>query len=281
MTQVTQFLGSLLADPTVDAVALAVLGAVVGVWLAAAWWTYADISRRSGSELARLLSAGWVLVSTPALLPLSLGAYLLARPQQTVAERRAQRLFEAIAPSLDDGLCPACARPVDAAWRRCPACTIWLASGCATCNQWSAADLDLCPFCAHDKATPSTSELAMARGATAIVPESDVVASSAPATASGLTSFVSAVALADRLAFAGDVELARLVDADGNGLPAPSMEAGPEAPTARVRLERPRPGGIRAGSPAPRRLVGNRGARVRRTEGAERSAGSRSVGAGS
>ncbi|HEY6013909.1 MAG TPA: hypothetical protein VIU37_07875 [Candidatus Limnocylindrales bacterium] len=147
-----QVLDSLVNDPTVGAIGLALAGTAVGLWLAAAWWTYTDMARRSSSELARLTAVGWILLSSPALLLLSLPTYLLARPQATVAERRAQRLFQAIEPSMTEGRCPTCASTVDADWRRCPACAAWLASACADCGEWSALDLESCPWCAGDKA---------------------------------------------------------------------------------------------------------------------------------
>lgn len=162
-----QVLDTLVNDPTVGAIGLALAGTAIGLWLAAAWWTYTDMGRRSTSELARLTAVGWVLLSSPALLPLSLPTYLLARPQATVAERRAQRLFQAMEPSMMDGRCPTCEGIVDAEWRRCPTCTTWLASACADCGEWSAIDLESCPWCAADKAAGRT---------TVEAPEPDAVA---------------------------------------------------------------------------------------------------------
>ena len=87
----TQILDNLSNDPTIGAIGLAIVGAAAGLWLAAAWWTYTDMARRTTFEVVRLGAVAWVLLSTPVLLPLALGTYLLVRPQQTVAERRAQR----------------------------------------------------------------------------------------------------------------------------------------------------------------------------------------------
>jgi hypothetical protein len=146
-----QLFDSVVTNPMVGAIGLALGGGAAGLWLAAAWWAYTDMSRRTTMELARLMAVAWVLLSTPALLPLALGIYLLARPQLTVAERRAQRLFQALEPALEDGRCPACARGVDPDWHRCPTCAAWLASSCRACGEWSALDLDICPWCARDK----------------------------------------------------------------------------------------------------------------------------------
>jgi len=151
-----QLFDSIVNDPAVGAIGLALAGAATGLWLAAAWWTYIDVSRRTTMEVARLLAVAWILLSTPALLPLSLGIYLLARPHLTVAERRAQRLFEALEPALDSGSCPACGVPVTAGWQRCPACASWLAAACPTCGETLALGLEICPWCASDTSEAPT-----------------------------------------------------------------------------------------------------------------------------
>jgi RNA polymerase subunit RPABC4/transcription elongation factor Spt4 len=123
----------------------------VGLWLAAAWWTYTDMARRSDSELARLTAAGWVVLSTPALLPLSLAVYALARPQVTNAQRRSRSLAETLGPEvLADDRCSTCGTAVDEAWRRCPMCSTWLDAPCADCGRWSGLELSLCPWCGAD-----------------------------------------------------------------------------------------------------------------------------------
>lgn len=217
----SQILGTVLADPTVGAIGLAIGGALAGIWLAATWWTYADMSRRTHSDLARLSAATWVLLSTPVLLPLSLGSYLLARPQLTLAERRAVRLFGALAPTLNEELCPSCQDSIDAGWSRCPGCAFWLKTECQACGEWSTSDVDVCPFCARDKIR----EVALTDQ-----PEADETAT------------VRVVAADD----------SAVTDSDATGsLPS--------------RSSRPR----------------NPGARVRRTDGAGRSAGSVTVRAGS
>jgi hypothetical protein len=154
----SQVFDNLANDPTVGAIGLALGLAAAGLWVAAAWWTYTDMGRRTTFELARLGASAWILLSTPLLLPLALATYVLARPQQTVAERRAQRLFEAMAPAIEDGECPGCGAVADPAWHRCPRCTTWLAASCGACGEWSGVDLELCPYCAHDRAaTAATS----------------------------------------------------------------------------------------------------------------------------
>ena len=86
----TNAIGQLLDSPVVTSAATLVAVGLGALWLAAAWWTYLDMSRRSDSEVVRLGAVAWVLLSTPALLVLSLPVYLLVRPQQTVAQERSQ-----------------------------------------------------------------------------------------------------------------------------------------------------------------------------------------------
>jgi hypothetical protein len=139
-----------LVDPSIlTAVASAIGAAGIGLWLAAAWWIYADMGRRTSSEIARFTAAGWVLLSTPILLPLSLPVYLLARPQATLAERRSREMVEGLGPALlAAARCDGCGREVDEAWQRCPACATWLQVACADCGRWSATELEICPWCA-------------------------------------------------------------------------------------------------------------------------------------
>jgi hypothetical protein len=164
----TQLAG--LIDPSiVDGIAFAIGVAAIGLWLAAAWWTYADMSRRTTSELGRFGAASWILLSTPALLILSLPVYVLARPQATISQRRSRQLVAELGPELLGGdRCGGCGIEVDDEWRRCPACSSWLQAPCADCGRWSPTSLDLCPWCAAARRaepfTPRPLELSVAAG---------------------------------------------------------------------------------------------------------------------
>jgi hypothetical protein len=144
----------LLANPALQAVGTAILLAVVALWLAAAWWAYQDASRRMESPMAGFAAAGWIILSTPLTLPLSLAIYALARPQATASDGRAQalmaRLNEIVA---DQPTCPGCEALVDPGWLRCPSCATWFALECAQCGEWSAAGLEICPYCGADRDT--------------------------------------------------------------------------------------------------------------------------------
>lgn len=163
----SDFLDQTLANPTVTAVFGAIGIAFVALWLAAAWWAYIDAARRTESTFAAFLAAGWVVLSTPLLLPISLMVYGFARPQVTAADQRARSLVTALgATTMSGPACSACRAPVESTWLRCPECSTWLAAPCAGCGEWSDPQLEICPWCGregHD--APAVETLAPAASA--------------------------------------------------------------------------------------------------------------------
>jgi hypothetical protein len=144
-----------LSNPAIGAFGTAVAVAGVALWLAGAWWAYADAARRAESSLAGFVAAGWIILSTPLLLPLSLAVYAFTRPQVTAADRRTRALAFELAATPDRPACATCAEPVDEAWLRCPSCSSWLAAPCGECGGWSDASLELCPWCgAEERGAP-------------------------------------------------------------------------------------------------------------------------------
>ncbi len=153
----TQFLSSLTSSAPFLTVIVAIAGAGLGLWLAAAWWTFADLSRRVRSPLAAMLAPVWILASTPVLLPFALATYLLVRPQETVAARRSRRILGALVPSMaEDAMCSGCGTRAEEGWRRCPSCTTWLTAACSRCGQWSSVEHEICPYCATDRTAAPT-----------------------------------------------------------------------------------------------------------------------------
>jgi hypothetical protein len=150
-----------LSNPAVGAFGTAVAVAVVALWLAGAWWAYADAARRAESSLAGFVAAGWIILSTPLLLPLSLAVYGFSRPQVAAADRRTRALAYELAAAPDRATCATCAEFVDDSWLRCPTCTSWLAAPCSGCGGWSDASLELCPWCgSEERADPYVESLA-------------------------------------------------------------------------------------------------------------------------
>lgn len=170
-------IANILANPLVGTAATAILIAGLALWLAAAWWAYTDASMRTNSNLAAFLAAGWILVSTPLTLPLSLAIYRLARPQQTAADVRALGLIRALAESSEAPACPTCSASIDTSWQRCPACSTWLAAPCSHCGVASAPDLDVCPYCGSEAGkTAPTAFPAHERAAASELPAAAIVA---------------------------------------------------------------------------------------------------------
>jgi hypothetical protein len=147
-----------LSNPAIGAFGIAVAAAGVALWLAGAWWAYADATRRTESSLAGFIAAGWVMLSTPLLLPLSLAVYAFARPQVSAADRRTRALAQELVLAPERPICATCAEPVDTAWLRCPTCTAWLAAPCSHCGGWSDAGLDVCPWCGGEERDAPTVE---------------------------------------------------------------------------------------------------------------------------
>ncbi|HUQ43267.1 MAG TPA: hypothetical protein VM451_02485 [Candidatus Limnocylindria bacterium] len=152
----TEIIDDILSDPAVGALGSAIGLAAVALWLAAAWWAYSDATRRTESSLLGFLAAGWVVLSSPLLLPLSLLIYTFARPQISAGDQRSRSLVRELGALAEEGpSCFGCGAAVDGAWLRCPECTTWLAAPCADCSAWSDPRLEICPMCGSEqRATP-------------------------------------------------------------------------------------------------------------------------------
>ncbi|MEO7663757.1 MAG: hypothetical protein ABIV26_01415, partial [Candidatus Limnocylindrales bacterium] len=138
-----------IANPFVTSLLLGLAATVAGLWLAACWWAYRDAARRTGGGVAPFLASAWIFLSTPLMLPMSVAAYTLLRPQEAAGDRRVRGLLGSLdAAELDDRVCPSCAAVVDPAWRRCPICAEWLGLQCDRCERWAPRDAELCPWCA-------------------------------------------------------------------------------------------------------------------------------------
>jgi len=251
-------IASLIDTSILGGLAFAIGIAGVGLWLAAAWWTYGDMARRTSSDLARFGAAAWIILSTPALLLMSLPVYLLARPQATAAQRRSRELVVALSPELFGAVrCEACGEVVDDEWRRCPSCTTWLQVACVDCGRWSATNLELCPWCATSRAfevAPPVEEAEEAEegdvaAAYALEPDAvdagpvDAGPVDVPAMVAGPAAPVPVFSFLPQL----PVLAAALVEASPSPLPNPALQASVETPGPReLRRSRGRGRGFEA-----------------------------------
>ena len=166
-THMNEIFEQVVGNPAIGAVGSAIGIAAVALWLAAAWWAHADALRRTESELAAYVAAGWIVISTPLLLPLSLLAYVCARPQESASDNRARALMQELATvSAAGASCPTCGTFAATGWLRCPTCATWLASPCGACGSWSDSALDICPWCGAE----SREEPVVAAPASALAP---------------------------------------------------------------------------------------------------------------
>jgi len=167
----TDIVTKALDNPIFPAIGLAIAATAGALWVAGAWWTYKDAAWRTGSSFLGLLASAWIVISSPLLLPLSLGVYAFVRPQVTAAEKRSRRLVAELVAQLDadaETLCPRCAAPIDREWLRCPECASWLAAPCANCGGWAERDIEICPWCgSEDREQPQVEVL---RPAAAVAP---------------------------------------------------------------------------------------------------------------
>jgi hypothetical protein len=144
-------LAVLMANPVV--VLAFQLGAVyLGIlWLASSYWVYRDLGRRTRNVVTPFLAGASVIMFTPFLFPLALVAYRIARPQDTVGERRVGDLQQLLLEvETDRDLCPACDAPVESDWVRCPLCRVDLAVRCKDCENPIGLDWTVCAWCAAD-----------------------------------------------------------------------------------------------------------------------------------
>ena len=132
---------------TLNTIVQLVMLAVVVVWLALVWYTYADARRRLDDQL---LIGSAVLASL--LFPfLGTIVYMIVRPPEYLEDVRERELEMAAAQarlvSADYQLCPHCDAGVGRDFLRCPHCLRKLRDTCASCSRPLDPDWMICPYC--------------------------------------------------------------------------------------------------------------------------------------
>ena len=121
--------------------------AVVVVWLALVWFTFADARRRISDPLV-ITSAVVAAVIFPFLGTM---IYLIVRPPEFLEDIRERELeMQAAAARLlssDHQLCPHCEQVAAADFLRCPHCMQKLRDRCASCERPLDPDWRVCPYC--------------------------------------------------------------------------------------------------------------------------------------
>ena len=128
------------------AVNLLILFLVV-IYLALAYWTYADARRRIADPMLIGCAAAAAI-----LFPF-VGAivYMIVRPPEYLDDVRERELemqaAEARMHELGFHLCPHCDNEVKADFLRCPSCMRKLKDPCGNCGKPLDPDWKLCPYC--------------------------------------------------------------------------------------------------------------------------------------
>lgn len=142
---------AILRHPLVALSIQLVVGYLVILWLAAAYWTFRDLRARTRDPLTPYLAAGGVLVLTPFAFPLGLLAYRVMRPPETLAQRRTRDLEGyVLTAEVARASCATCAATVEDDWMRCPVCGRELATSCEACGGRIEPDWSVCAWCARD-----------------------------------------------------------------------------------------------------------------------------------
>lgn len=127
------------------AVNLVILVLVV-LWLALAYWTFADARRRVSDPI--LVTTATAVGLIPFLGPL---VYTILRPPELLEDIR-ERDIETQASELRmrhlvAQSCPRCEHPIERSWLRCPECQHRLKDPCVSCSRPVDPRWSICPYC--------------------------------------------------------------------------------------------------------------------------------------
>ena len=130
---------------TTRSVAEIVIAFAALFWLASAYWTYKDATRRIDDPW--LIAVATLLGLVPYVGPL---VYMLFRPPEYLEDVRERELeIKAMEDRLSQrGLvCPVCRSDVDSSFLICPICTTKLRQACVKCRAPLEALWQVCPYC--------------------------------------------------------------------------------------------------------------------------------------
>ena len=148
----TGAIGSILDNPLVHTAVQFSVGYIIVIWLAAAFWAFQDMRRRTTMLLPPYLAAGAVVLASPVFFLLAVAIYRIIRPAETVTEATERRLSQlAIAQELDRPSCPMCRSLVADDWMACPYCGATLRVSCERCSHLVELSWSICPWCAAER----------------------------------------------------------------------------------------------------------------------------------
>ena len=132
-----------------------VIFVLVVIWLALAYWTFADARRRIADPV--LVATATVVGLVPFLGPL---VYTILRPPEFLEDVR-EREIETQASELRmrhlvAQSCPRCEHPIERSWLRCPECRHRLKDPCVSCSRPVDPRWSICPYCETQLRRPAS-----------------------------------------------------------------------------------------------------------------------------
>lgn len=146
-----------------------VIVALVVIWVALVYWTYADAKRRVEDRF--LVTCATVAALFPFIGSL---IYLIVRPPEYLDDVRERELEIAAAEARlqsagsPEGAqaCPHCDERVEADFIRCPSCLRRLKEPCPSCEKALDPEWRICPWCEADPSQPTRRRTGRSRSST-------------------------------------------------------------------------------------------------------------------
>jgi double zinc ribbon protein len=126
---------------------------LVALWLALAFWTYADARRRvEDPMLVACAAAGSLFFPFVGAI-----VYAIVRPPEYIEDVRERELeiaaAEARLAQVEALSCPHCGFEVEKTFLRCPSCMHKLKEPCSTCGRPLDPRWKICPYCESEVTT--------------------------------------------------------------------------------------------------------------------------------
>ena len=134
---------------TLEIMIIGFVAYVIVMWIAAAVWTYRDVTSRTSDRQTQILATALVAIfSLPGLL-----LYLAIRPPEQMVEIYNRQLeAEALLREIErEQRCPSCRRGIEASFVACPYCRTRLQEPCMSCERSLRSSWVVCPYCGAER----------------------------------------------------------------------------------------------------------------------------------
>jgi len=149
--------GQVLANPVVHLAIYALIFYVILLWVATAWWVFADAASRTRQRWAPYAASALILLFSPLFFLAALLLYRLIRPSERSAERLEREYsLEALSAAASVAACPYCAHPIENDWLICPFCCAPLRRTCPSCQRAISFEWVICAYCGQSNVIEHT-----------------------------------------------------------------------------------------------------------------------------